>query len=131
MRFRNYSPVLALLATLIVCPANADAAAVGERRERNAREFTGGTGWGNTREEIVENRKRRKRQLRNMINMMRKKLADHSAGEITLEPQEKADTERRLDLYSRKLDMMKEDLEEKVSAICMKPYSLLLRFLSR
>jgi hypothetical protein len=95
-----------------VGPTNA--AAIGERRDSNARDFTGGTGWGNTREEILENRKRRQRQLRNLVTAMRKKLADHSAGEISLEPQEKADNERRLDLYSRKLDSMKEDLEEKV-----------------
>ena len=89
-------------------------AAVGERQEGNSRDFAGGTGWGSTRDEIMENRKRRKRQLGNMVNAMRKKLADHSAGEITLDPQEKADTERRLDLYSRKLDTLNHDLDDEV-----------------
>ena len=113
MYFRRSSFVLAILLALTMGSANA---AIGERRDRNAREFTGGTGWGDSKEEILQNRKRRKRQLKNMVNAMRKKLADHSAGEITLEPQEKADTERRLDLFSRKLDMMKVDLEEHVRA---------------
>lgn len=112
MKVQSYFIVIASLFALVLAVADA---AVGERRDRNAREFTGGTGWGNSREEILENRKRRKRQLRNIINSMRKKLADHSAGEITLTPKEKADTERRLDLYARKLNMMKDDLEEKVS----------------
>ena len=89
-------------------------AAVGEQGDRSSRELTGGTGWGSTREEILENRQRRKRQLQNMILAMRKQLADHSAGEITLDPKEKADTERRLDLYSRKLDTLKNDLEDEV-----------------
>ncbi len=113
---RSNVVLLASLVALFVVPTKA---ATAERRDRNAREFTGGTGWGSTREEIQEHRNQRKRQLKSMIHAMRKKLADHSAGEITLDPKEKADTERRVDLYSRKLDMLKQDLEEKVSAVAV------------
>jgi len=67
-----------------------------------------------TREEILQNRERRKRQLRNMINRMRKQLADHSSGEIILDKKEKIDIERRLDVYARKLDTMNQDLDESV-----------------
>jgi hypothetical protein len=87
---------------------------IGERRELTKNSFPGGVGWGSTPEEIIKNRRRRKQQLQNLVNTMKKKLADHSAGEITLELQEKADMERRLDLYSRKLDTLKHELDEKV-----------------
>lgn len=104
--------ILAACLLLFVAQVHAE---VGKRRDRNSREFTGGgVGSGSTREEILSNRERRKRQLRNLINHMRKQLADHSTGEITLEPKEKADMERRLDLFSRKLNMMSGDLDEKV-----------------
>jgi len=113
MKAQSYWIILATLLSLLFVAANG---AVAEAQDRNPRDFTGGTGWGSTREEILQNRERRKRQLRNLMNAMRKKLADHSAGEITLEAQEKADMERRLDLYSRKLTMLQADLEEKVNA---------------
>ena len=102
-------------------PSAADAA-VAEPRDHNAQEVTGGgsrNGMGDgedstARKEILQNREKRKRQLRNVINHMRKKLADHSAGEVTLQPKEKLDMERRLDLHVQKLDMLNRELEEKV-----------------
>ena len=76
--------------------------------------FSGGSGWGSTREEVLANRQRRKHQITGLVNHMRKKLADHSAGEITLDPKQKADFERRVDLYGRKLNMMEKELEDDV-----------------
>lgn len=52
-----------------------------------------------------------------MVNYMRKQLADHSAGEVILPAKEKSDIERRLDIFSRKLDMLQTDLQEMVSSI--------------
>eukprot|EP00934_Nitzschia_sp_Nitz4_P008320 Nitzschia sp. Nitz4//scaffold2_size372955//316114//316647//NITZ4_000463-RA/size372955-snap-gene-0.50-mRNA-1//1//CDS//3329546898//8310//frame0 len=100
--------LLSLLSLQLLLPVASGAAT----REREPRDFTGGTSFGTTREEIIENRNKRRRQLKNLINSMRKKLADHSAGEQILEEEEKATMERRLDLYARKLEMLKGDMEE-------------------
>jgi hypothetical protein len=86
------------------------------KEERLIEDLTSGAayGYGSTRAEIINNRARRKRQLRNLVNDMRQKLADHSAGEKVLDPEEKATMERRMDIYQRKLDTMSDDLDERV-----------------
>lgn len=86
-------------------------------RSQNFQAKSSGLGYGTTKEEILENRKNRRRQLRNLINDMRKKLANHSAGEITLAPDEKAAIEKRLDIFQRKLNSMEVELDEKVSTL--------------
>jgi hypothetical protein len=90
-------------------------------RERldKIRKGMGGLGYGTSREEIDANRDRRKRQLRNLINDMRQKLANHSAGEKILKPEEKAEMEKRMDIYQRKYDSMKDDLDDRVSNSCI------------
>jgi hypothetical protein len=90
-------------------------------RERldEIRKGMGGLGYGTSREEIDANRDRRKRQLRNLINDMRQKLADHSAGEKILKPEEKAEMEKRMDIFQRKYDSMKVDMDDRVSNPCI------------
>jgi len=68
-----------------------------------------------TREHILETRARRKRQLKSMINDARKKLADHAAGEITLSDERKKSLQNQMDIFQRKLDTMKDELEDWVS----------------
>ena len=69
-----------------------------------------------TREQILETRNRRKRQLRVMMMDARKQLADHSAGEKTLTAELKEQLENKVDIFQRKIDSMEVDLEEWVSA---------------
>jgi hypothetical protein len=108
----RFIALLTLSVLLLVACATAELSA----EERFIEETTSGAayGYGTTRDEITGNRARRKRQLRNLINDMRQKLADHSAGEIVLDPEEKTKMERRMDIYQRKLDTMSDDLDERV-----------------
>jgi hypothetical protein len=115
-RFASFSLLILLCALILTTSTAQDTAAKGGPEANFA---TGGAGWGTTREEVLDNRNNRKRQLKNLTNDMRKKLADHSAGEITLEPKEKEDMARRMDLYQRKLDMLKEDLNDHVGWRCI------------
>ena len=82
---------------------------------KNLRKDMGGLGYGTSREEIVANRDRRRRQLTNLVNHMRQQLADHSSGEKLLDAAEKDEIEKRRDIFQRKLDSMKEDLDDRVS----------------
>lgn len=67
------------------------------------------------RQEILARRDSQKHRLNALITHMRKQLADHSAGEVILEPKEKSDLERRLDLYVMKVDSMKKPVDDEVS----------------
>jgi phage shock protein A len=82
---------------------------VADRFRRKDREISFGD---TTREQVLETRDRRKRQLKNMILDARQKLADHAAGEITLTGDKKKALENQMDIFQRKLDTMKEELEE-------------------
>ena len=63
------------------------------RRSRNTVEASYGD---TTREQILETRNRRKRQLSVMVMDAKQKLADHSAGEITLTEEEKTQLENKV-----------------------------------
>lgn len=65
-----------------------------------------------TREQILETRNRRKRQLKVMLVDARKKLADHSAGEKPLTEEAKAILVNSIDVYRRKIESMEGELEE-------------------
>ena len=98
---------LLIFCFLLVVAATADEAA--DRFRRKDREISYGD---TTREQVLETRNRRKRQLSNMILDARQKLADHAAGEITLTSDRKKALEDQMDIFQRKLDTMKEELEE-------------------
>ena len=70
---------------------------------------------GATRDEILQKRVNRRRQLQNMVNHMRQQLADHSAGETILDPEEKVDIEKKMDIFQRKISTMKGEMDERVS----------------
>jgi len=65
-----------------------------------------------TREQVLETRKRRKEQIKNLVKDAKRKLADHAAGEKILTEEEKAELERNVDLFQRKVESMEVDLEE-------------------
>ena len=65
-----------------------------------------------TREQVLETRRRRKRQLRMIVDTSRQKLADHSSGQISLSPKEKQQLEDQMDIFQRKLDVWKDELED-------------------
>ncbi len=65
-----------------------------------------------TREQVLETRNRRKEQIKNLVEDAKRKLADHAAGEKILTEEEKAELERNMDLFQRKVESMEVDLEE-------------------
>lgn len=84
-----------------------------DRDQSRYRRLDRETTYGDTsREMVLESRERRKRQLKNMVTDARRKLADHSAGEITLTPEMKKQLEDQMDIFQRKLDTMQVDLQE-------------------
>jgi hypothetical protein len=64
------------------------------------------------REAILARRDSQKQRLNALIRHMRKQLADHSAGEVLVEPEEKAQLEKRLALYVQKVDSMKDYVDD-------------------
>lgn len=71
---------------------------------------------GATREEILQKRENRRRQLQGMVNYMRQQLADHSAEEKILDPEEKASIEKRMDIYQRKISTISGEMDDRVSS---------------
>ncbi|KAG7349787.1 hypothetical protein IV203_012384 [Nitzschia inconspicua] len=98
---------VAILSSFITKVSSKEAVAdLFRRRDRE------GTYGDTTREQIMETRARRRRQLKIMVLDARKKLADHAAGEINLTAEKKKALENQMDIFQRKLDTMKEDLED-------------------
>jgi hypothetical protein len=64
------------------------------------------------RQAILARRDSQKHRLNALIRHMRKQLADHSAGEVLLEAEEKAGIEKRLALYFQKVDSMKDYVDD-------------------
>ena len=69
-----------------------------------------------TREQILETRNRRKRQLNAMVMDYRKKLAEHSTGKNILTTKQKEELENKVDLFQRKIESMEVELEDWVRA---------------
>ena len=69
-----------------------------------------------TREQILETRNRRKRQLNAMVMDYRKKLAEHSTGKNILTAKQKEELENKVDLFQRKIESMEVELEDWVRA---------------
>lgn len=76
---------------------------------RNAAEVSYGD---TTREEILETRNRRKRQVKVMVADAKKKLAEYASGERILTEEEKTQLESSVDLFQRKIESMEVELEE-------------------
>jgi hypothetical protein len=65
------------------------------------------------REEILESRKRRSKQLDAMLQDATERLKDHNSGTRLLIEKEKVDLEKKINIYQRKLDTMTGDLDER------------------
>lgn len=50
-----------------------------------------------------------------MVNHMKQQLADHSAGETILDPEEKVAIQNRMDTFQRKISTIKVDMDDRVS----------------
>ena len=95
------------LAVSLAC-CGSSMASIDEIR-RNAAE----TSYGDTtREQVLETRNRRKKQLKVIVMDAQRKLADHSAGVKILTEEEKTQLENNVDLFQRKIESMEVELEE-------------------
>jgi hypothetical protein len=65
------------------------------------------------REEILESRKRRSKQLDAMLQDATERLADHKSGTRMLVEKERVDLEKKINIYQRKLETMQGDLDER------------------
>ena len=66
-----------------------------------------------TREEILASRRRRAKQLEEILDDARQRLADHSSGVRLLSETDKADLEKKINVYERKLSTMRTDLDDR------------------
>lgn len=66
-----------------------------------------------TREEILASRQRRSQQIEDILEDAKKRLASHNAGTHLLSDTEKADLEKKMVIYQRKLETMRVDLDER------------------
>ena len=65
------------------------------------------------REEILESRRRRKVQLEAMLHDADERLEQHKSGTKILPEDEVKTLEKKRDIYSRKLDTMRDDLDDR------------------
>lgn len=79
-------------------------------RERSS---SSGFHQGSTREEILANRARRKKQLESLLVEHQQQLTDHGSGKKVLEATALVDLEKKLDVYQKKLDTMEGDMDER------------------
>jgi LmbE family N-acetylglucosaminyl deacetylase len=68
------------------------------------------------RREILARRAHQRMQVNAMIRHLRQEQADHSSGKKVLDPKEKEELERRLNLYVMKVDSIKDYVDDEVSA---------------
>ena len=65
------------------------------------------------REEVLESRRRRKVQLEGLLADIEAQLAAHAAGEKILGDAELRSLEKKADVFTRKLDTMRDDLDDR------------------
>ena len=65
------------------------------------------------REEILESRRRRKVQLEAMLHDAEERLAQHHSGSKILTDEEIKALEKKADIFSRKLETMRDDLDDR------------------
>ncbi|CAB9502672.1 expressed unknown protein [Seminavis robusta] len=81
----------------------------------DARERSSSSGFhqGSTREEILANRARRKKQLEALLLESRQQLADHTKGKKLLDSNDLTSLEKKIHVFQRKLDTMEGDMDER------------------
>jgi hypothetical protein len=65
------------------------------------------------REEILESRRRRAKQLEAMLEDSKQRLTDHHAGTKLLNEKDKAALEKKINIYQRKLETLQGDLDDR------------------
>jgi hypothetical protein len=65
------------------------------------------------REEILASRQRRIEQLEAMLNDAKQQLQGHASGKRLLEETERTNLLRKVDVFSRKLESMKGELDDR------------------
>jgi hypothetical protein len=65
------------------------------------------------REEILESRRRRRVQLEAMMHDAEERLTLHTSGKKMLADDEVSALEKKADIFKRKLDTMKDDLDDR------------------
>jgi len=104
--------LFSILAFVAVSSAFCGSSMAIEDKIRSSRDTAEASYGDTTREQILETRNRRKRQLKVMMLDARKKLADHSSGEKILAAEQKEQLENNVDLFQRKIESMAVELEE-------------------
>jgi hypothetical protein len=61
----------------------------------------------------LASRERRSKQIESVLDDSKQRLADHNAGTRILSDIEKADLEKKISIYQRKLETMQGDLDER------------------
>lgn len=65
------------------------------------------------REEILASRKRRSKQLEALLEESKARLADHASKKRILTESERISLEKKITIYTRKLETMQVDLDER------------------
>jgi hypothetical protein len=65
------------------------------------------------REEILASRRRRSKQLEALLEESKARLADHNSRRKILSENEKVSLEKKISIYTRKLETMQTDLDER------------------
>lgn len=65
------------------------------------------------REEILESRRRRKVQLEAMLHDADERLTQHKSGQKVLTDDEIKALEKKVDIFTRKLETMRDDLDDR------------------
>mmetsp|Transcript_92636 Transcript_92636/g.258929 ORF Transcript_92636/g.258929 Transcript_92636/m.258929 type:complete len:125 (+) Transcript_92636:100-474(+) len=68
---------------------------------------------GLSREHIIENHKRRRSQLRKLIDDAKAQVDDHESGRKLMEKEEHEKVTKRIGLYEQKLEKMPEEPDDK------------------
>lgn len=61
----------------------------------------------------MESRKRRSKQLEVMVQDAKQRVQDHKSEKRLLDEKEKEDLEKKIDIYSRKLETLTRDLDDR------------------
>ena len=65
------------------------------------------------REEILASRQRRVEQLEAMLNDAKQQLQGHNSGRRLLDDEERTNLQRKVDVFSRKLESMQGELDDR------------------
>jgi septal ring factor EnvC (AmiA/AmiB activator) len=68
-----------------------------------------------TREDVIESRRKRRAQLESVLQRARKKLDDHNLGRTTLKPNQVEQFEKKIGAYEKQIEALSRELAPEVS----------------